>query len=119
MEQILVFLLVIVAIALVALVLLQQGKGADVGASFGSGASNTVFGSQGSGSFLMKLTFAFAAAFFIICIILARIAVVQSKATHNLNLPTTNMRTVPVKNEVKLNSNTSKSSVPVIPSNKK
>ncbi len=41
---------VAIAIALVALILLQQGKGADAGASFGGGASQTVFGSRGSGS---------------------------------------------------------------------
>ena len=40
-----------VAIMLVGLILIQQGKGADMGASFGAGASNTVFGSGGSGNF--------------------------------------------------------------------
>ena len=114
MEQILVFLLVIVAIALVVLVLLQQGKGADVGASFGSGASNTVFGSQGSGSFLMKLTFAFAAVFFIICIVLARMAVQQSKGAQTLNLPTSKVQTVPVKS----NTTSGSSSVPTAPTKK-
>jgi len=114
MEQILVFLLAVVAIALVVLVLLQQGKGADVGASFGSGASNTVFGSQGSGSFLMKLTFALAAVFFIICIVLARIAVEQSKAAQTLNLPTSKTQTVPVKSDTTNNT----SSVPTIPTKK-
>ena len=42
---------VLVAIGIVGLVLIQQGKGADAGAAFGGGASSTVFGSQGSGSF--------------------------------------------------------------------
>ncbi len=74
MESILIFILVIVAIAVIALVLLQHGKGADVGAAFGSGASNTMFGSQGSTSFLMKLTIGLAAIFFIICIILTNMA---------------------------------------------
>ncbi|MCK0715072.1 preprotein translocase subunit SecG [Chromohalobacter sarecensis] len=55
---------VAIAIALVVLVLLQQGKGADAGASFGGGASQTVFGSQGSGNFLAKLTGVLAAVFF-------------------------------------------------------
>ena len=41
---------------LVAVVLLQHGKGADIGAAFGAGASNTVFGSRGAGNFLTKLT---------------------------------------------------------------
>ena len=47
---------VIVAIALIVFVLIQHGKGADAGAAFGSGSSSTVFGSQGSGSFLTKVT---------------------------------------------------------------
>jgi len=47
---------VIVAVVLIAFVLIQHGKGADAGAAFGSGSSSTVFGSQGSGSFLAKAT---------------------------------------------------------------
>ena len=53
------------AIGVVGLVLLQQGKGADAGASFGSGASGTVFGSQGSATFLSRFTAVLAAVFFI------------------------------------------------------
>ena len=56
MYQLLLIFHILVAIAMVGLVLLQHGKGADIGAAFGSGASNTVFGSQGTGSFLFKLT---------------------------------------------------------------
>lgn len=56
---------VLLAIALVVLVLLQQGKGAEAGAAFGGGASQTVFGSRGSSSFLAKLTGVLAALFFI------------------------------------------------------
>ena len=48
METIVVVVHVIVAIGIVGLVLLQQGKGADAGASFGAGASQTVFGSSGT-----------------------------------------------------------------------
>ena len=47
---------VIVCIFLVAVVLLQRGKGAEIGAVFGGGASSTVFGSRGAGNFLTKLT---------------------------------------------------------------
>lgn len=65
---------VVIAIALVALVLLQQGKGAEAGAAFGGGASQTVFGSRGSGSFLAKLTGALAAAFFATSLALAYFA---------------------------------------------
>lgn len=47
---------VLVAVALIGLILIQHGKGADAGAAFGSGSSSTVFGSQGSASFLTKFT---------------------------------------------------------------
>lgn len=55
----------VVAVALIALVLLQQGKGADAGAAFGSGASATMFGSRGSASFLSRTTAILATAFFV------------------------------------------------------
>lgn len=47
---------VLVAVALIGFILIQHGKGADAGAAFGSGSSSTVFGSQGSTSFLTKVT---------------------------------------------------------------
>ena len=56
MNTVLVVLHVIVCIFLIAVVLLQRGKGAEMGAVFGSGASSTVFGSRGAGNFLTKLT---------------------------------------------------------------
>ncbi|RAR58550.1 MULTISPECIES: preprotein translocase subunit SecG [Halomonadaceae] len=65
---------VAIAIALVVLVLLQQGKGADAGASFGGGASQTVFGSRGSGGFLSKFTALLAAGFFATSLTLAYFA---------------------------------------------
>jgi preprotein translocase subunit SecG len=64
METVLLIFHVLVAVALIALVLLQQGKGAEMGAAFGSGASSTVFGSQGSASFLSRATGVLAALFF-------------------------------------------------------
>ena len=54
---------IIVAILLVALILLQQGKGATAGASFGGGASETVFGARGSANFLSRTTAIFATIF--------------------------------------------------------
>lgn len=56
---------VLLALALIVLILLQHGKGADAGAAFGSGASSTVFGSQGSGSFMSRATKWLAILFFI------------------------------------------------------
>lgn len=71
MESIVVIVHVIVAIAIVGLVLLQQGKGADAGAAFGSGSSQTVFGSAGSGNFLTRSTSIAATIFFITSLTLA------------------------------------------------
>jgi len=56
MSIVLVVLHSVVCVFLIAVVLLQRGRGADIGAVFGGGASNTVFGSRGAGNFLTKLT---------------------------------------------------------------
>ncbi len=73
-ETVLLIVLVCVALALIGLVLIQQGKGADAGASFGSGASQTVFGSAGSGNFLTKSSWTLGIIFFVICLALGYIA---------------------------------------------
>ena len=64
-ETLVVVLHVLIAVALVTLVLLQQGKGANAGAAFGGGASQTVFGSEGSSSFLTRATTLLAIVFFV------------------------------------------------------
>lgn len=56
MSEFITALHIMACLALVTIVLLQHGKGADIGAAFGSGASNTVFGARGAGNFLTKLT---------------------------------------------------------------
>ncbi len=61
----------LIALAIVALVLLQRGKGADAGAAFGAGASGTVFGARGSASFFSRSTAVLATAFFISSLTLA------------------------------------------------
>jgi preprotein translocase subunit SecG len=71
MYTILVVVQVLVAISLIALVLIQHGKGADAGAAFGSGASGTVFGARGSANFLSTATAWLAAAFFAISLAIA------------------------------------------------
>jgi preprotein translocase subunit SecG len=71
METVILIVHVLAAIGTVALILLQQGKGADMGAAFGSGASSTVFGSQGSASFLTRGTAILATIFFITSLSLA------------------------------------------------
>ncbi|ANX03316.1 preprotein translocase subunit SecG [Immundisolibacter cernigliae] len=62
---------VVICLALVGLVLIQQGQGADAGAAFGSGSSQTVFGSRGAGSFLTRLTGGLATALFLTSLVLA------------------------------------------------
>lgn len=75
------------AIGVVVLVLLQQGKGADAGASFGSGASATVFGSQGSSTFLSRVTAILAAAFFLTSLGLGFFAKEKAEALSQAGLP--------------------------------
>ena len=65
MESVVLVVHVLVAVAMIGLILLQQGKGAEMGASFGAGASQTVFGAAGSVGFLTKLTAILAAVFFV------------------------------------------------------
>ena len=65
---------VLAALALIGLVLIQHGKGADAGASFGGGGSNTVFGSSGAGNFLTRATAVFAVVFFVTSLGLAWMA---------------------------------------------
>lgn len=72
----------ITAFLIIVLILLQQGKGAEMGASFGGGASNTVFGSTGGGSFFGKLTSILAVVFFCTSLGLALFA--RNEASANL-----------------------------------
>ncbi len=74
MYEALLVIFLIVAIGLVALVMLQQGKGADMGASFGAGASGTVFGSSGSSNFMTRTTAVLAALFFVISLVLGNMS---------------------------------------------
>ncbi len=90
MQTIIIVVHVIVAIAIVGLVLLQQGKGADAGASFGSGSSQTVFGSSGSGSFLVRATTVAATIFFITSMSLAIFARNQAGAGLSTDIPIVN-----------------------------
>ena len=73
-EQIILIVHVLVALAIVGLVLIQQGKGADMGASFGAGGSQTLFGPSGGGNVLTRATAIFATIFFVTSISLAVIA---------------------------------------------
>lgn len=87
LETLLMVLLVLDALALGTLVLLQQGRGADVGAAFGAGASNTMFGSSGSASFLVKATVWLAIGFFLISFGLAWFAKERAAGLQDEGMP--------------------------------
>jgi len=83
--QVLIIAYVLIALALIGLVLIQQGKGADMGASFGAGSSATVFGSGGSGNFLTRTTTWLAIAFFVISLVLGNLTANRTKAVEEWN----------------------------------
>ncbi|CCE23498.1 preprotein translocase subunit SecG [Methylotuvimicrobium alcaliphilum] len=71
MYQVIIVIHVLFGLGIIGLVLMQQGKGADAGAAFGSGASGTLFGAQGSASFLSRTTAVLATLFFVTSLSLA------------------------------------------------
>ena len=85
METLIILLHLLVAIAIIAFVLLQQGKGAEAGASFGAGASQTLFGSAGSWNFFSRVTAGLALLFFLTSLGLAILA--KNKADGDDGLP--------------------------------
>ena len=62
---------IVLAVAIIALVLLQQGKGSDLGSAFGGGSSNSMFGALGPSDFLGKLTYSFVALWLVLTLALA------------------------------------------------
>lgn len=85
MEILILVIHVATALAIVGLVLLQHGKGADMGAAFGSGSAGGVFGSAGSANFLSRTTAVLAAIFFVSSI---GLTVLYSKKTDNRGIMT-------------------------------
>ena len=71
---------VVVALCIIGLVLLQHGKGADVGAAFGSGASGSLFGASGSANFLSRTTAILAVVFFVTTFVLAYLVTHKPRA---------------------------------------
>ena len=71
LTTVLIVLHVLVALAIIGLVLLQHGKGADMGSGFGGGASGSLFGATGSANFLSRTTAVLAAVFFLLSLALA------------------------------------------------
>jgi preprotein translocase subunit SecG len=80
LETIIWILHLLAAVSVIVLVLLQQGKGADMGASFGSGASGSLFGSTGSANFLSRTTAVLAATFFMTSLVLTYYSGHQTKS---------------------------------------
>lgn len=87
MESIILIVHILLALGIIGFVMLQQGKGADAGASFGGGASQTVFGSSGSGNFLSRTTAILATVFFITSLALAVYASQKAKSVTDLGIP--------------------------------
>lgn|SRR5690554_1330238 len=87
MQNLVLVIHILTALAIIVLILLQQGKGAAAGASFGAGASQTVFGSEGSGNFFTRATTFFAVVFFCTSFGLAIIAKNQA-SVGDVNIPT-------------------------------
>ena len=87
MKEILLVVHILAAVGVIGLVLLQQGKGADMGAAFGSGASATLFGARGSATFLSRLTAVLAAVFLATSLSLAVLYAKKSKPQSVVDQP--------------------------------
>ena len=84
MQETILIVYLVVSIALVGIILLQQGKGAEMGASFGAGGANTVFGAAGSGNVLTKTTTILAILFFAIALSISYLNSTPSKAVDSV-----------------------------------
>lgn len=92
---------VLASLGIIGLVLLQHGKGAEMGSGFGGGSSGTVFGSGGAGNFLTKATTYIAVAFFLTSFALAYFAKQKSVAARDLGIPAV-VEQVPVEAGIEL-----------------
>ncbi len=92
---------VLASLGIIGLVLLQHGKGAEMGSGFGGGSSGTVFGSGGAGNFLTKATTYIAVAYFLTSFALAYFAKQKSVAARDLGIPAV-VEQVPVEADIEL-----------------
>ena len=95
MESIILIVHVLASVGVIGLILLQQGKGAETGASFGSGASQTVFGSQGSATFMSRTTALLATVFFVTSFSLAMVARQKANTVADAGVPVVVEEVVP------------------------
>ena len=119
MVQVLLIAHLLIALAIIALVLMQQGKGAEAGASFGAGASQTIFGSSGSWNFFSRMTAIFAALFFVTSISLAVLAKREAQVD-DPNLPKVEETQIPVDtggNEIPSSVPEERNEIPSVPQN--
>jgi preprotein translocase subunit SecG len=96
METLIIVLHVLAAVGVIGLILIQQGKGADMGASFGAGASQTLFGSRGSGNAMTRTTAILATIFFATSLALSVLAKNNSERAGQVSLPASPTSEVPV-----------------------
>jgi preprotein translocase subunit SecG len=97
MQSLILIVHVLAAIAIIALVLMQHGRGADVGASFGSGSANTMFGSAGAMPFLMKVTAICAGIFFLTSMSLTFLASRSENKMQMIDMPAMPAQVAPAK----------------------
>lgn len=107
--QVIIVIHILLGVGIIGLVLMQQGKGADAGAAFGSGGSGSVFGAQGSASFLSRTTAIFATLFFITSLGLAIMSGYHGKKADLMD----EAPAAPVKSDVPLSQGTAGDAVPV------
>lgn len=109
-ENLILLVHVLIAIGVIAFVLLQRGKGAEAGASFGGGASQTVFGSTGSGNFLTRTTAILVAGFFVTSLALAFFAKERAAGLNAIDVPV--VEESAVESEVPASTESSESALP-------
>lgn len=98
MQVLIIVVHVLAALSIIGLILIQQGKGADMGASFGAGASQTLFGSRGSGNALTRTTAILATIFFATSLALSVIAKNNSERAGQVDLPAASIGEIPAQN---------------------
>ncbi len=108
---------IFLCIGLIGLILIQHGKGADAGAAFGGGASSTVFGSQGSTSFLSRATSILATFFFVTCLALAYFSIqrIEPKSALESIQPTQTESVIPTQEGAEIEIPATDIEIPSIP----
>lgn len=109
MYQVIIVVHVLLGLSVIGLVLMQQGKGADAGAAFGSGSSGSVFGAQGSASFLSRTTAVFATLFFATSLGLAVLVGYQGEQVDLMDAPEDIKADVPL-----VDNNIDTGSIPIV-----